>query len=291
MIRAFFAALLLLAAGACTGHDADQKADAPKPALWAVENERGEALAWLFGTIHALPDDVEWMTPVLDRVLGQASTLVVEVRDLDPERVGATYERLASDEPVPPLRDRVPASAYGKLTAILATTQTPPNSFDALETWAAALAVARLSGTASSANGVDAALLARFAGRRIIELEGAERQLGIFDALPEREQRSLLAAVIAERDNPAADGKALAKAWVAGDLTALDGFTRQGLLADPALNRALSINRNHRWAVALGAMLEHGGRPLVAVGTAHMLGSEGLPALMARKGYRVRRIQ
>lgn len=291
MVRGLLAILLLLGAAACGERAPDPAPTAPKPALWVIENASGETLGWLFGTIHALPEGTAWETPALTRVIDAAGVLVVEVRDLDPRRTGATLQRLARDEPVPPLAERVQPALRNDLAAIFDRSETRPDAYDRLETWAAALALARLAGTTSSANGVDPAVIARFAGRPVEELEGAADQLTIFDALPERDQRSLLASVITEQDDPEADASELAEAWLTGDLARLQRATRRGLLADPALYRALSAERNRAWVTKLAPMLASGRRPLVAVGTAHMLGSEGLPALLGAKGYNVRRIQ
>ena len=290
MIRSLFALLLLLGAAACVERSAETPERPASPAIWAIENAQGEVAGWLFGTIHALPDGTAWETPALARVVDVAGFLVVEVRDLDPERVAATLQRLATDEPGPPLAERLPPPARRRLAELLESKNIPQNRFDNLETWAAALAVSRLAGS-PSANGVDKALIARFASRPIAELEGATDQLGIFDGLPERDQRGLLAAVLVEQTDPEADARSLAKAWLAGDLAALELTTRRGLLADTALYEALSSRRNAAWVGKIVPMLEGRERPLVAVGTAHMLGPEGLPALLTAVGYRVRRMQ
>lgn len=288
MIRAFLAVLLPCALAACSQHEATPPA--AQPALWAIEDREGATLGWLFGTIHALPDGAQWETAALGRAIGQAEVLVVEVRDLDPQRTASLFNRMATDEPSPPLADRLPQDVGADLAKLLASKGVSAGKFDNLESWAAALALARLAGTAEAANGVDKAIIARFAGRPVAELEGVAEQLETFDDLPEPEQRKLLAAVLAEQSDPGADAKALAAAWRAGDLAALERQTRRGLLADPALYEALAAVRNRAWFSKLAPMLEDGRRPLVAVGTAHMLGSDGLPALLAAKGYRIRRL-
>lgn len=291
MSRAFLAILLLCGLAACSDRAAPMRADEPKPALWAIEDREGATLGWLFGTIHALPDGVRWETARLAGVIDRAGVLVVEVRDLDPERTAAVFNRLATDEPGPPLAARLPSEARADLADLLASRNLAAGKLDGLETWAAALTLARYAGTAEAANGVDKAVVARFGGRPIAELEGAADQLAIFDGLPERDQRKLLAAVLAEQGDPAADARALAEDWLAGDLAALERQTRRGLLADPALSEALAAGRNRAWLQKLVPMLEAGRRPLVAAGTAHMLGPDGLPGLLAARGYRVRRIQ
>ena len=292
MIRALVAILLLCGlAGGCARDDAPPSRPDARPALWVVEGREGERLGWLFGTIHALPDGSRWETPALTRAIDGAGMLLVEVRDLDPQRTAATFERLARDEPVPPLAQRLPPAPRRQLAELLASKNLAADTFDRLESWAAALALSRLAGTASRGKGVDEAVIARFAGRPIAELEGAAAQLAIFDRLPERDQRSLLAAVLAERQNPAADARALADAWLAGDLPRLERATRRGLLADPALYDALSAGRNAAWMRRLAPLFHNRRRPLVAVGAAHMLGPDGLPALLAAKGYRIRRLQ
>lgn len=291
MIRALLAILLMIGAAACKERAAAPPVAGPSPALWAIEDARGEVRGWLFGTIHALPDDSPWTTPQLEAAIREAGVLVVEVRDLDPERTAAVFNRMARDEPAPPLAERLAPADRRRFSDLLAREGLSSAGLDSLESWAAALALARLGETARVANGVDAALLARFAGRPVVELEGAADQLAIFDALPERDQRRLLASVLAEKADPATELRDLAALWLAGDLAGLERATRRGLLADPELYQALSAGRNADWVGALVPMIERGDQPLVAVGAAHMLGPEGLPALLTAQGYRVRRLQ
>ena len=290
MIRAALLALLASVLLAGCGEERQPEQPPGAPALWVIEDAGGR-VGWLFGTIHALPDGVRWRTPTLNQAVGAAGVLVVEVRDLDPERLAAEFERLARDRPGPPLAARLGPVARRELAELLEREGTSARRLDGLETWAAALALAQLGSGGETGNGADRALLADFAGRPVRELEGAANQFAIFDALPERDQRALLAAVIAEQDRTEADATALARAWLAGDTARMEGLARTGLLADPALYDALFVERNRAWLLDIVGLLSQGRRPLVAVGAAHLLGPDGLPALLAAEGYSVRRVQ
>lgn len=299
MIRALSAALLapLLACLALAGCREAPPPPPPtaettaRPALWAVDDDAGQTAGWLFGTIHALPDGTRWRTGAVTAALGRAGVLVVEVRNLDQQAITRTFTRIAANTPGPPLLDRLPPASRRDLRALLSEQGVPATRFDGLETWAAALALARLGAAGEPENGVDRALIARFAPRPVRELEGAAAQLAIFDALPEEDQRAMLAAVVAEHGEGEAQQAAMARAWLAGDLARLQRLARRGLLSDADLYEALLAGRNRAWAQRILPMLERGDRPFVAVGAAHMLGADGLPALLAAQGYAVRRIQ
>jgi uncharacterized protein YbaP (TraB family) len=69
---------------------------APAPALWVVTGKNGEH-GWLFGTIHALPDGVEWRTARFERAFAQADVVLVEIGNLadagEAQRTFAAYSR------------------------------------------------------------------------------------------------------------------------------------------------------------------------------------------------------
>lgn len=293
-LRHHLSALLgaLLLAG-CSDQPADP-ATQPEgyPLLWELANAEGEVEGWLFGTIHALPDGVEWRSPVLDEAVAEADVLAVEVAALDDGvALGELFARLAFDDPPGPLAARVDSAMAEQYQALLTRAKVRRSHFDAMETWAAALTLAQVAQAAKAENGVDRALIRDFGTREIVEFEGAETQLRIFDDLPETEQRDLLNAVIAETEDYEQDIGRMARMWQTGDAEQLSALTGEGILADPELYEALLAGRNRAWAAQLENLLSAPSRPFVAVGAAHMFGADGLPALMAARGYTVRRIQ
>jgi uncharacterized protein YbaP (TraB family) len=287
-IAALLAPILFALLAGCS--DAPASGDPASPLLYEMASADGTVQGWMIGTIHALPPGTEWHTPEVGRVMDEADFLVVEVEDLGSEGPARAFAELASSPGLPPLAARVPPDLKGPLAELLARGGLSADRFAATETWAAALALARVDAVGDPANGVDRALLAAFSGRPVRELEGAQAQLAIFDRLPEPQQRAMLAAVVRESAAPARDPARLQRAWIAGDAATIEASTREGILADPALREALLVARNRRWAESIAAMLGQGQRPLVAVGAAHLVGPEGLAALLAARGYRIRRI-
>lgn len=279
-VRVLLAALAL---AACSPRPAPSD-----PALWLVEGPNSQK-AWLFGTIHAAPEPLAWRTRAVGDALDEADEVVVEVANLDDRHLGEVFATLSHGEGLPALPQRLPADLRPALAKLLKANSLDAADFADVETWAAALTLARLAAPDSEArNGVDRAVLAAARGKRIEQLEGASGQLRIFDTLPEREQRDLLAAVVTEAGQGETD---ISRAWRGGDMKAIAHETHSGLLADPELREALFSGRNRRWAEVLVIRMRAGRHPFVAVGAAHMASAEGLPAMLEAKGYTVTRLR
>ena len=289
---AILAPCLMLVLAGCSDASGDATdGPAPNPLLYEIASADGAVEGWLLGTIHALPDGVDWQTSEIARVMAQADMLVVEIASLDDgQTVASAFATLSTTPRLPPLAQRVPEHLTAPLASLMDRGGIGAQRFTAMETWAAAITLAQINAVGDPANGVDRALIRDFAGRPIRELEGAKAQLAIFDRLPEAQQRAMLAAVIRESDDAGRDPARLQRAWLAGDVNTIERSTHTGILADPTVRDALLVARNRRWAGALGAALEQPPRPLIAVGAAHLVGSEGLVSLLAAQGYRVRRL-
>ncbi|MGZ6015887.1 MAG: TraB/GumN family protein, partial [Phenylobacterium sp.] len=143
---------------------------------------------------------------------------------------------------------------------------------------------------------------ARAGGKQIRTFETLEDQARMFASLPEPAELQYLTDVIHERHpgparrlrlslNP--NSASLEQAWLAGDLARLGPSLVRDLAHDnPALYDVLLKRRNLAWADKLSA--EMGAAPgveLVNVGALHMVGPDGLPALLAARGFKVERVQ
>ena len=278
---ALVAALLLASCG---------KPEPAAPALWEVTGPEGQH-GYLFGTIHALPDGIDWRTERLQRAFSDSNALVVEVVAMEPAEL---FAKLATTPDQPPLSQRVDPRHRPALRRLLDHAGMKDADFSDTETWAAALTLSRAASPDGGSNSVDGALLDSAGGERlmwVIELEGFAAQLRMFDQLPEVEQRDLLEAVVDESQSAIEGDASLRRAWMNGDMEMLARETQKGILADPELRAVLFTARNKAWAKRVVGLMQEGKHPFVAVGAAHMTGAGGIPALLGSSGYQVKRIQ
>ena len=284
---------LVLAAFAALALAGCHKPAEVRPALWLVEGPGGQK-AWLFGTIHALPSEVDWRSAKVDAALEQSDRLLLEVAEIEDDAATAqAFAALAQSPGLPPLDQRVPAELRDELDAALKADRFAPGTLDRYESWAAALMLqnaAMAAGNSDSANGIDRALVRGY-DRPVEEFEGAAAQLAIFDRLPEPAQRALLTAALARPGEERASMRKLEAAWAHGDLATVDAETSADFLINPQLREALLTQRNDAWLARLVSELRQGAHPFVAVGLAHLAGKDGLPALLAQRGYKVTRLQ
>jgi uncharacterized protein YbaP (TraB family) len=286
MLRRFLAPLL-----ACLTLATCSQPQAANPALWEVIGAHGEH-GWLFGTIHTLPREADWRSSTVSRALDQADMLVLEIAGIDDDATMQTvFQGLAHSPGLPPLAERVDPALRPALEKLFKDNHVDPAQFTDVETWAAALMLAGLETKDSDpGNGIDRALVQAMPGLPRAELEGTQNQLSIFDHLAEADQRVMLNATLREDSNEA-NLDQLAAAWRKGDLETIARETRTGMMADPQIRKALYSDRNAAWTNQIEAMLRAGKRPFIAVGTAHLAGADGLPAILAARGWTVTRLQ
>jgi hypothetical protein len=270
--------------------------------LWRVT--AGARVSYLFGTIHLpLP---------LDRALGApgraafASSRVLyvemDLRDAQHSRaLAASALRAGVLPPGESLRRMLPPPLWAELQRLLP--RTPPHALDRLQPWLATLstiqAIAAQSGAAPPAQGtlrdppMDAALVGEARGRRlpVRELDSMEQQLEAFTAMPRTEALAALRELLEAPDAAAGELRTIVDSYESADAEArLAAVVAQMERRTPTFTEYLLHRRTARWAETLGPSLAAGGS-FVAVGAGHLVGPQGLPALLARRGFRVERVR
>ena len=299
MLRTAILAFLACLTAACGGQPDDReegRSDAGNPLLWEIARadgpNAGQVEGWLLGTIHALPNDASWRSKETDQAIAQADVLAVEVADVgDGRAMASAFLPLAMSAGQPPLTERVPPRQREKVAELVGKTSYRLSDFSRIESWGAALILSQAVKTgAKSENGIDRALIADFAKRRVVELEGAPAQFAAFDGLSERAQRAMLAAIVEDSGESPEKLREPIDLYLAGDAEGLERLTHEGMLRNPEIRSTLLTRRNADWTAKIDRMLAAEPLPLIAVGAAHMVGEDGLVAQLEAKGYRVTRI-
>ena len=298
MIRTALLAFLACLVAACGQAEdrEDSTTESANPLLWEIARadgpDAGKVEGWLLGTIHALPDNASWRSESIDRVISDADLLAVEVADMgDGRAMASAFLPLAFSAGQPPLTTRVPVDQRSRLAELVEDSSYRLEDFSRIESWGAALILAQTVRTDTDiTNGIDRELIGDFGRRQIVELEGARAQFLAFDGLSEKAQRAMLAGIVEESEAELAYRMRPVTLYLAGDAVGLEQLTHDGMLANEEIREALLTRRNARWIAPIEALLADNPQALIAVGAAHMVGDDGLVALLRAKGYTVRRL-
>tara|TARA_R110000824_G_scaffold47728_1_gene135548 strand:+ start:3466 stop:4380 length:915 start_codon:yes stop_codon:yes gene_type:complete len=298
-ILSLFASLLLTACNNAPDPATLNTVKIGTPALWKVSGTQpGQTgVAYMFGTIHILPDDVQWRTPALEAAVADSDSLVIEVLGLeDTQNAAKIFSRLAVSPGQEHLDERIDPALRDHLDRIIDASNISEHTLNRMETWAAALSLAssQTKGLGlNSSGGVEKKLTEQFekAGKPVEALETIELQLGYFDKLPEEQQRQMLTSVVEESEDAREAFEHLFNAWMTGNIEQIVALSDSGILTDPRTRQYLLVARNLDWAEQLDKRLQRPGTSLVAVGAAHLAGPDAVQATLAKRGYKIEKIQ
>ena len=119
----------------------------------------------------------------------------------------------------------------------------------------------------------------------IVALETASEQMGYFSRLPLDEQANFLGFTLRDLDSSDSDPAAVIRAWKTGDVRELERLFQQESADSPELMHQLTSERNRKWLPRIKALLEDDHDDMVIVGAMHLIGDDGLVALLKSQGF------
>lgn len=267
--------------------------DGPRHFLWKVEGD-GTSTAYLLGSLHVLTPDYYPLSPTINQAFAASRTLVEEI-DLDQTRDPTQMMAAMARAMLPDgesLEQLVSPATYSELTRLAAAGGLPMTALQRMKPWlvaitlmAPALQAAGLSGE----HGVDKHFFdrAKAAGMERRGLETLAYQVDRFERLSPALQEAMLVSTMEELDTYVSRVHELARAWAAGDATALEDQLLSSFDQSRELYERLLVERNRNWLAHVDTCLQQDAGCFIVVGAAHLVGPDGLPTLLTERGYRV----
>ena len=260
--------------------------------LWKVQS--GSNVMYLAGSVHALTADAYPLNPAYQRAFEASSALVEEIDLAEADPLSGGLALLARGM----YQDgRTFSSVVSKETAALVAEKlkNTPLALELIQPMKPWMVMLMLEALGAQSAGLDPELgldkhfynLATGAGKQVIGLETAEYQVDRFDKMPDAMQEQLLRGELAEMETEKTSLRTLLTAWQTGDAAAIEKMLLMSFTDNPAAYNSLITERNRNWMPQLEACLKRSSPCLVIVGAAHVVGPQGLLAMLRQRGYRI----
>ena len=273
---------------------------AERGALFRVTGQ--DHTLYLYGTVHAGRADFYPLEPRIRAAMAQAKTLALEIdAACDPAAMLAAFQQHGMFAAASPGMAGLPEARRRRIEAGLKAQGVDPAAVarmrpGMLTMMLALVEIGKLG--YDPALGVDSHLaqLAQGGKTRIVELESVQYQAALLNRLPLLDQWKLLEETL---ENMASgrqlrEGRELFDAYERADQAALDRIARRvdhdDSFTGKFMRDVLLKERHGPMADKVAALLARENNAVVAVGLLHLLGKNGLPELLRRRGVKVERL-
>lgn len=258
--------------------------------VWSIHRPGGGTV-YIAGSVHVLDTARSRLPPAFDSAWRDAERVVMELDmdDLDPAAAASFLAAHATIGDGENLRTLLGAERFARVDTQTRALGLPLDSVAQLEPWAVALALTQLQLVKlglDPSQGVEQQLTerARAEGKPIAGLETIDEQLGVLDGLSYMDQARFLELTAGESDSMATELDGILTAWRRADTAALERLLLVEYERLPTLYGPLVTDRNRRWLPQIEALLARPDDTLVVVGTLHLVGPDGLLALLKDRG-------
>ena len=307
MLKKLIISASALALSACAFPTTTLAQEAPSgPALWVAQDE--DTTIYLFGTVHVLPEGLDWLQPTVAEALASSDQFVSEIDtsqipEFDP----------ASGNPPPPeilaigqmqvemgtlttggtLRDLMTDEHRTAYEETLGQLGIPPAAFDGFAPWFAAITLSQLmmmQAGLDPANGVERQLDHLIEGKDRAAFETIEQQFTFFDTIPIQSQVSFLTDSSGGLEDMETMFGSMVDEWISGDPEGLADVINQGL-GEPHVRYNLLTLRNYNWAGWIDDRMDQPGTVFIAVGAGHLAGEYTVQDFLAERGIITERVE
>jgi uncharacterized protein len=274
-------------------------AELPRCCVWRVTNAK--APCYLVGTMHALTDTEYPLAAGYQQALHDSKRLVFEM-NVGPE---SSFNKLFAQAEIYPNGDDIRRHVHPKTWEIIAVnfnkagmlgkpgkigSVAVPHGIQQLRPWAIARNFYGIRGYNDfhSYYGVDNyfARQGKRAGKELGALETDDEHVEVLRGMNDIESELILLNAIDRRDKARGDLNETHAAWRRGDTAALWALHQRFRTLDPGADIRLLDARNVRWVSKIKTHFNSGVPTAIVVGADHMLGTNGLIALLERNGYK-----
>lgn len=275
---------LIMAAGSAapqtTGHPIS---------MWQINGASNRI--YLLGSVHVLRQQDHPIPTAIDKAYEDAEILIMEVDvdDLDPIEMAGMINELGVIKDGGTLQEIMGPSLYDEAADYASQLDIPFLMLAQTEPWLAAITIEQMMLLRIGFNpeyGIEFHLSAKAGedNKEILGLESVREQLEFLDKLSLSAQRSLLIQTLRESLNIEENLDLLINAWRHGDID----FLEENLLVEmqryPELYRTLVVDRNEAWVERIRNLIGEQDDYLIVVGTLHLVGDDGVPALLSEIG-------
>ncbi|HEV7912946.1 MAG TPA: TraB/GumN family protein [Albitalea sp.] len=263
--------------------------------LWRLRKDG--RTSYLYGTVHVAK--LDWMVPgaTLVDAMRASDVIALELDVLDAELM----ERLRAGMALRPDR-ALSGPLADRLTAQVKAACLPEQMVGTLSPEIVATTLMVMAGRRDGldpAYGIDAvvAVMGRGLRKPVSSLETPELQLKVLQGRTREETQSVVAQALDELESGRATPMLtrIAQVWADGRFGELERYAEWcdcvNTDEEREMHRRLLDERNPALAERVDALHRSGKQVFAAVGSLHMIGPLGLPALLAQRGYQVERIE
>lgn len=264
--------------------------------LWQVLGRTNSI--YLLGSVHMLRESDHPLPGVFYEAYEDADALIMEldVTNVDPVATQALVNELGMIRDGRQLDDLLGAADYSAALGLAEKANIPLAMLAGAEPWLAAVTIDALMLTRlgfSPAHGVEMhiAELAASDGKPVAGLETERQQLEMLDGLSASAQRDLLLQTLAEGQDVESAMNDLIASWRHGDMAEIESTLLQDIRQYPEIYRVILLQRNENWVGQISELLDDPRNYLIIVGAMHLVGDDGLPSLLQKRGLVVRQLQ